>query len=94
MSEWLPFLSFAFNVVLTIGAGIGGWFLRNALKHSDTDHSMADVMASLSALKEGFHHLDEAIRGNGKIGLCEQTRNLDRRVGEMDRRLMKLEDAA
>lgn len=94
MSEWLPFLSFAFNVVLTIGAGIGGWFLRNALKTAKNDHTIDDLMSSIAALKEGFGHLDEAIRGNGKIGLCEQTRNLDRRVGEMDRRLMKLEDAA
>jgi len=94
MNEWLPFVSFAFNVVLTFGVGIGGWFLRNALKNAKTDHTIDDLMNSISALKDGFTHLDEAIRGNGKIGLCEQTRNLERRADEIDRRLIRLEDAA
>ncbi|HPU86690.1 MAG TPA: hypothetical protein PLE60_15285 [Candidatus Latescibacteria bacterium] len=93
MGEWLSLASLLFNVILTLGAAIGGFFLRNALRATKTDSTIDDVIASIKTLQDGFRHLDEAIRGNGKIGLCEQTRNLDRRVDEMDRRIIRLEES-
>lgn len=64
------------------------------MRAAKTENTIDTVKKSIDALNEELRSLDEAIRGNGKIGLCEQTRILDRRVDEIDRRIMKLEDVA
>ncbi|HQE62387.1 MAG TPA: hypothetical protein PLV10_08960 [Candidatus Latescibacteria bacterium] len=94
MFAYWPQVSFVLNLAFVIAVAVASWFIRDSLNKARMENDLSGLRLDMAALKDQFQRLDEAIRGNGKIGLCEQTRNLERRVEEMDRRVIRLEDAA
>lgn len=92
MSEYWPYLSFTLNLFFMVAVSIASWFIRDMLRKALTEKDIKAMQADIQDIGAKVKAMDEAIRGNGKVGLvervgvlCTEVRDVMRRVDQLER---------
>jgi len=90
--EVIPIVSVGINLFSAVVVTVAGWIVRLAVKRANVEKELKTLSAQYEGLSEQMRRVDEAIRGNGKTGLCERVAILAQNILDVERRVTALED--
>ena len=92
IDPWSAFV-WVVGIGWTIINGALAWRVKTAVRDNDVTHDLKTLTVSVADMAEKVKGLDEAIRGNGKIGLCERVSVLTTEMKDHERRIAVIEAA-